>query len=398
MSENEETNPRRSEKDPAPFGGDQAGSYDDPIGLTSAFAPIGTPDDPDGGEFSQSEGRRRRARHARRASSSDEGAVEGERERADSAESAEQEFAYEGDVQEDFRDPVEVLEPVAAAPLLVGDDGLAGKFAEEDRKGGRKGKSADLPAPARRSRRIRRRLIVIIVLLIALLGGLAYLGFTLFKDTQNSAAEFSALRASVTVATTGEDVSKPSVQKTTEVPGLSAVIGLEKSEAIEKIGHGATEVKSSDTDDEDSVIKTNVTCSLTSEPADPKTGTPSVYLGLDEDGKVVQAGYSASPTALGFGDLGFSDLVVNGHVIETALREAGFKVQDGDALLPADASEYTTYAANGTTVQKQQYAFEGKVDSYAWSAVLSYDYSAANLTGGNVSDTVRVLYLYIEKA
>ncbi|WP_124060610.1 histone-lysine N-methyltransferase [Gordonibacter sp. Marseille-P4307] len=398
MSENEQTSSRRSEEAFASHGGAQAVPYDDPIGLTSAFAPIGTPDDPDGGEFSQNEERSRPARHARRAACGDEGASDNEDVQPSDAEAPDRPLAYEGDVQEDFRDPVEALEPVAAAPLLVGDDGLADRFSEEDRKGARRGKAADLPAPARKSRRIRRRLIVIIVLLIVLLGGFGYLGYTLFKDTQNGAAELSALRASVTVAATGEDVSKPSVQKTTEVPRLPAVIGLEKSEAIEKIGHGATEVKSSEAADADSVIKTNVTCSLTSEPADPKTGVPSVYLGLDEDGKVVQAGYSASPTALGFGDLSFSDLVVNGHAIEGALREAGLKVQDGAALLPADASEYTTYAANQTTVQKQQYAFEGTADSYAWSAVLSYDYSAANLSGGNVSDTVRVLYLYIEKA
>ena len=66
--------------------------------------------------------------------------------------------------------------------------------------------------------------------------------------------------------------------------------------------------------------------------------------------------------------------------------------------LPADKTEYSTYASDGTTLVKEYCPFSGDIDingvSHTWSAVLSYDYSVANASG-NLADTIRIIYVYI---
>ena len=62
---------------------------------------------------------------------------------------------------------------------------------------------------------------------------------------------------------------------------------------------------SNEVNEEGNPIKTEVRVALTDEPADTRTGTPTLYLGLDEDGAVVQAGYSAGTASLGYGTLSF---------------------------------------------------------------------------------------------
>ena len=123
-----------------------------------------------------------------------------------------------------------------------------------------------------------------------------------------------------------------------------------------------------------------------------------MYLGLDEAGAVVQAGYSASTGALGYGTLSFSDAVKNENIVEKTLQEAGIDVPEGSVQLPEDKTEYSTYASDGTTLVKESCAFSGTVDiggaPHEWSAVLSYDYSAANASG-NLADTIRIIYVYI---
>ena len=152
--------------------------------------------------------------------------------------------------------------------------------------------------------------------------------------------------------------------------------------------------------EEGNPIKTSVNVSLNDEPIDSKTGAPTVYLGLDENGKVIQVGYSASAAALGFGSLSFADAVNNDHVIEKTFEKIGVTIPAGSVKLPDDKSAYSTYASDGTTVTRERCSFEGDVDvngtPCTWSAVLSYDYTTQVVTG-NLSDTVRVIYVYITK-
>ena len=55
---------------------------------------------------------------------------------------------------------------------------------------------------------------------------------------------------------------------------------------------------------------------------------------MDEEGVIVQIGYSAPTSALGFGSLSFADAVRNEHIIEKTLAEAGVKVDEGSVSLP----------------------------------------------------------------
>ena len=123
-----------------------------------------------------------------------------------------------------------------------------------------------------------------------------------------------------------------------------------------------------------------------------------MYLGLNEEGKVVQAGYSASTAALGYGTLSFADAVKNEHVVEKTLQEAGIPVAEGAAVLPEDKTAYSTYDTDGTTLVRENCSFSGTVDlndaPHEWSAVLSYNYTTANMSG-NLADTIRIIYVYI---
>lgn len=137
---------------------------------------------------------------------------------------------------------------------------------------------------------------------------------------------------------------------------------------------------------------------LTAEPADSRTGTPTVYLGLDADGKIIQAGYSTSTSSLGYGSLSFADAVrTEPHHREDPGRgrRVGARGRRGTA---EDAESYTSFDTDGTTRTKEYCSFNGEVDidgaPHAWSAVLSYDYSMANASD-NLADTVRTIFIYV---
>ena len=261
----------------------------------------------------------------------------------------------------------------------------------------------EVPPYLRKSRRMRRLLIAVAVLLVLLIAALAYFTFMLVQESQLLATqqtqaqqgaqqEVSALQEGAT-----DDAATP-VEKQTEAPDLVALLGMTQEQATEAVQRGATLASAREVNEEGNPIKSSVTLALTSEPADTRTGTPTVYLGLNEAGAVVQAGYSASTAALGYGTLSFSDAVRNENIVEKTLQEAGIDVPEGSVQLPEDKTEYSTYASDGTTLVKESCAFSGTVDiggaPHEWSAVLSYDYSAANASG-NLADTIRIIYVYI---
>ena len=315
-------------------------------------------------------------------------------------------FSYRGDNDDEYPDAIEALEPVDAPPLLFGDDTVA---AEPEEPQGRHGKQKkekkqkqQIPAYQRKSRRMRRVLIAIVVLLILLIGALGYFAWQWFEESQLIATQQTQeQQSSQEVGSMQTDETKDATTATakkTDVPNLAAVLGMTKDEAIAALKHGATETTSKEVNEEGNPVKTNVTVALTDEPADTRSGTPTVYLGLNEDGAVVQAGYSAATASLGYGSLSFVDAVKNEGIIEKTLQEAGVNVPAGSAQLPADKTEYSEYASDGTTLVKESYSFSGTVDlngaAHEWSALLLYNYSTAN-TSGNLADTIRIVYVYV---
>ncbi len=249
-----------------------------------------------------------------------------------------------------------------------------------------------------KSRRMRKVLIAVIVLLVLLAVTAVYLGVRLVYEVSTLA--FQQSEDSITETMQQENVSDVAAGSTkkTDVVNLTGLLGLSQDEAIAKVGHGASVTATREVDQEGSDVKTEVTLALTDEPADTRSGTPSVFLSLNADGAVIRAGYSAATSALGYGSLSFADAVQSEHIIENALREAGLSVDDGAAVLPENKGDYSTYDTDGTTLMKETCSFSGTgtVDGaeHSWDAVLLYDYVAAN-TSGNLNDTIRVLYIYV---
>ncbi|BAK44330.1 hypothetical protein [Eggerthella sp. YY7918] len=318
---------------------------------------------------------------------------------AEGAASRTGEFTYRGDNEDEYPDAFDSLEPQDTPPLLFDEEVVPveppkGKHGKQPKQ--------DIPPYQRKSRRMRKILIAIIVLLVVLLGALAYYTYSLFETSQTLAAQQSQERQGGNAAgeLSSEEMTDASTatEKRTEVPDLVSLLGKTQDEAIALLKRGATVTSTREVKEEGNPIKNNVTVALTDEPADTRSGTPTVYLGLGEDGKIVQAGYSAATAALGYGSLSFVDAIKNDHIIEKTLKEAGIDVAEGTVEVPEDKTAYTTYASDGKTVVKENTSFEGSVDingaAHTWSAMLLYDYTTANTTG-NLADTVRYVYVYI---
>ncbi|WP_289637674.1 histone-lysine N-methyltransferase, partial [uncultured Adlercreutzia sp.] len=281
----------------------------------------------------------------------------------------------------------------AATPVTTGDFS-AFAYDEEGRA------TEEVPEYLYKSRRMRRILIVAIILLALVVAGLIYFGVQLFKEG-NSLGIQQALSTEQQTAEIKPDEAQDastSTAKVTTVPDLVSLLGLTQEEAVTVLQHGAQVSSTRAVNEEGNPIKTEARVALTAEPADSRTGTPTVYLGLDEAGKIIQAGYSASTTALGYGSLSFADAVRNEDIIQKTLAEAGVAVPEGAVELPEDSTAYTTVDSDGKTVTKEYCSFSGEADvegaSHTWSAVLSYDYSMANASG-NLADTVRTIFIYV---
>ncbi len=271
------------------------------------------------------------------------------------------------------------------------------------RRGKHTAQAPEVSEKVLQSHRLRNTLRVVVALLVIALCVLGYFGFRTLTAGQEQAdreakEQIEAPKENVT-RSEGDDTVEMASQQT-DVPQLTGLLGKTSDEAVAELARGAFVSSNKKVKDKNSAVKTNLTVALADEPSDSKTGTPSVYLGLDKDGKIIEVGYSAAASALGFGSLSFADAVNSEHVIERTLQKVGVEVEDGVAKLPKDSSKYVTYASDGKTVTKERCSFEGDVDvdgvPCTWSAVLSYDYTTQVITG-NLNDTVRIIYVYVTK-
>lgn len=264
----------------------------------------------------------------------------------------------------------------------------------------------EIPEHQRKSRRMRRVLRVVIVLLIVLFVALAFFAWRLVKASDSAVSQQVVQQGTQEIANSDSsdnaatDASSTTV-RTTDVPVLVNVMGLTQEEAIASIGHGAVVSSSVAVNEEGNPVKTSVTAVLTEEPADALSGAPTVYLGLNVEGKVVQAGYSAATASLGYGTVSFADAVQTESIVEKTLAEAGLAVPVGTVVLPSDRSSYCTYASDGTTLVEERCSFSGEAEAngakFVWESTLMYNYAAANASG-NLADTIRQVYIYINAA
>lgn len=400
-------------------------SYDDPIGLTQAFAPVPSSDDPYSGspsltgafgpvvdveETNWDTSDKWQGFDWNAASGDDDLFGENEDEQALAGEQEEASGVSDVEAEElagtdEPRSRGRHAAHAAHAAQGEGPSGDADADLSADEAIGEPDAAA-VPATAvsermRRSKRTRTALIVVIVLLFVLLGALGFFIYNLYSESQTLAAQQTQEQTATDDLTIKQDAGldeKPVATKTTDVPSLVALLGMTRDEAVTSLERGALVTSTRAVDEEGSPIKQSVTVALTKEPTVSRTGSPTVYLGLNADGKIIQAGYSAPASLLGFGSLSFKDAVNDEHVVEKTLQEAGVNVQYGVAQLPVDRAQYTTYATDGKTVVRERCPFSGDVtvngSPCTWSAVLSYDYTAMNLSG-NMNDTVRIIYAYI---
>ena len=224
---------------------------------------------------------------------------------------------------------------------------------------------------------------------LVLAAGLAVHASNLAKVDAETLSAQSASEAPASSADSGKTSDKRLV-----VPALTSFLGSDQDAVVEALGEGATLVSSRSVDSSGSAVRTVSSIALTNESADSSAGTPTVTLALDEEGAVIQAGYTANIRLLGYGSVSFIDAAENMHVIENTLREGGLDVPDGSVEVPEAKADYAVYGADGITLAKEQYAFSGTVSqggaSYGWRGELSYDYTQANAQG-NLAYTVRLV-------
>ncbi len=251
-------------------------------------------------------------------------------------------------------------------------------------------------AKQRRSRRALKAMIALLVVVIVAVGAAGvYLVVTDSQRTELAAED----RTASTDAGTGSDASTPT-ESSTEVPNLATVVGATVDEAVAALGHGATVTNTNEIDEEDSSVRSIVTIELADEPTDSRTGTPSVYLSLDESGAAIEVSYAAGMAQLGYGSMSFADAVEEAHAVETTLTAAGVPVQEGSVALPEDPTEYTTYGDDGS-IRSERYSFTGATDvdgtTFSWSVSLVYDYATTS-SSGSIADTTRRLTLTLSRA
>ena len=401
----------------APVKGPQSVDYDekdDPVGLTQAFGAIPEDEEPHAwdeagkgkdfdwdaalgepvGDYSKQDEDDEPAavaENASKADAPDEAPVQ-EEAKAESESQPASDSAPEPESEPESDKPAPALEVPVAAAKPSGSGPKHGRHAAP---------APELSPRMKKSRRTRRVLIVLVILLIIVIGVLGYFMYRTFSNSQQEAAQ----QAQEQTASPRADIANApavdapdSTSKLADVPNLTTLLGKSQDQAISDLRRGALVTSNRAVNEEGNPIKVNLNVALTDEPADSKTGTPTVYLGLGEANSVLQAGYSASASALGFGQLSFADAVNNEHVVEKTLAEVGVNVPEGSAVLPANKDEYSTYGSDGTTVVRERSSFEGATEvngaPATWSAVLSYDYTTQVVTG-NLNDTVRIIYVYI---
>lgn len=322
-------------------------------------------------------------------------------------------FSYKGDTQSVYPDALDSLEPVDRPPLFYYEDPIVVEPVEasghhnkgnQDVAGGKRkkqGSGPELSPRQRRSRRMRKILIFLIALAVVIFIALVYMSVQWVLEGQNVAEQLVEEQTLEDVESLSEDISDDSgtTEKLVEVPDLASLLGLTQDEALAELGDGASVTATSAVAEEGSSIATSLTVDLGDDAgAGSDSEAPTVYLGLDANGLVVQAGYSASITLLGYGSLSFSDAVEEEHIIEQTLAEAGISVEEGSVSLPEDRATYTTYDEDGTTVLRENCSFSGTAEidgvEHAWSAKLLYDYTTSNVTG-DLEDTVCCVYVYL---
>lgn len=245
--------------------------------------------------------------------------------------------------------------------------------------------------------RTRKGFNYLIILMVVMALAAVGLGVALVITSQSSLTSFAAQENED--ETTNASIEPLISSPTTQVTDLVSLMGLDQSDAIETIGHGAT------VQDQETLsslgFSNEIVVVLADEHGDRYSGTPTVTLGLDSEGRVAAASYEAPTSLLGYGDVAFAPAVKQFHIVEFVLNKVGLTgVEIGSVTLP-DSSEYSTYNSDRKTLAREHYSFTGQTTQadqlYSWEVTLDYDYAEANRQS-DLSYTVKRISVALMKA
>lgn len=261
----------------------------------------------------------------------------------------------------------------------------------------------------KRSRRTRIILILVIVVLVAALGGLAYLGFTVFQEGADG--DGSGIKPVTDILDTpikDQDAPDEMHIQETSIPNLVSLFGMTVDEVSVRLGN-EFQLKSTApvTDASNQNIKQlatfsyNVTVTGGNSDAHLSALLPSqsIYVSLDESGKVIDIYYTCDMRLLGYPEGSFGDLLANDSVVSGSLTAAGITPRDFvyAAPNPDDCITYDNVNSANRKVVKQSQIFSGRNLSEsiptAWTLTVSYDFGSGVASINEYREATRIISL-----
>jgi hypothetical protein len=260
-----------------------------------------------------------------------------------------------------------------------------------------------------KSKRTRVILVIVILLLVAALGGLVYLGYTLYLES--TAESPSGIKPGATVVPDGiVDPSAPGevTIEETSIPNLTGLFGLTIEEVKAKLGSDFQLIKTdSATEETNPAIKQLATFSyIPSVSGDGATTassaslpTESIYASLDEGGKVIDIYYLCDMRLLGYPDKSFDELLASSDLVAGVLSSAGVEPMDFsyNPPNPEESVVYDNPNSENRKVVKQSQIFSGRISSEtlptAWTLTVTYDFGTGVASTADFRQATRMINL-----
>ncbi|MDR0350044.1 MAG: hypothetical protein LBH64_00645 [Coriobacteriales bacterium] len=277
---------------------------------------------------------------------------------------------------------------------------------------GTNGSTGSPPVSEERIKKAKRTkviLIIIILLLVAALGVLTYLGYTVFQDGNAS----NQLGIKPTPTVTNNEVKDPSAPgeikvEETSIPDLVSLFGLNIDEVKARLGKDFQLTKTdAATDEMNPAVKQLATFSYTPSISGDTTNmtanitlpSESIYISLDESGKVVDIYYVCDMRLLGYPEKSFDELLMSSELVTGALESAGVQPRDFSYMPPApeESIVYDNPNSQNRKVVKQTQIFSGRTTSEAvptaWTLTVTYDYGAGVTSTQEFREAARTINL-----
>ena len=252
----------------------------------------------------------------------------------------------------------------------------------------------DVPEYVENAKKMRKNLIVAIVALIVIICVIVCLMAFYLLHSQNASVQQQQTNDTTHIETDPSETASTKDEKSSTVPALAGLIGVNVDSLATAAGHGAQVTSDEAKNDENDPVKRVIKLTLTNDVSSDSTGNPTIVANINSDGNVTSVTYSSSTKTLGYGTMSFTDAIQNEKIIEKVMKEAGLSINSADVVLPEDKASWTTYTDDGKRISREEKEFSGEVDGKKWSAKLVYDYTVS-LATDNLSDTLRNITITI---